>query len=394
MTPHPTARHRNANTAAPAANAAAGPAQNMAQTAARTASKTTRPRLRMMAWSAAFIVCAALLLPAASYLLPAAAPEAHAQVAVGENNRANFWRAVREGAAGYSAVSASESGMFINNGGQNWRQMRNGIIANYGGWAIIAALLALILFYAVRGKIPIEGEASGLTVPRWQTWERVMHWYTAALFVALAVTGLSMLFGRVVLIPVLGAPGFALWANFSINVHNIAGPFFTVGVLAMLVFWLKNNIPDAVDWQWLKDGGGIIGNRHPSAGKANGGEKIWFWLVVLVGLLAVCLTGLALINWLAPFGVGGARDTMQLMHQIHAIAALIWIVVFFGHAYIGTLGTEGALEGMTTGRVSVEWAKQHHDLWYEEVKHQAAPRGVESPAAKTSAAPAAQPSAA
>jgi len=135
MTLHPTARHRNANTAAPAANAPTGPAQNMdrtvartaaqnmAQAAARTAGKTTRPRrLRMMAWSAAFIVCAALLLPAASYLLPAAAPEAHAQVAAGENNRANFWRAVREGAAGYSAVSASESGMFINNGGQNWRQ--------------------------------------------------------------------------------------------------------------------------------------------------------------------------------------------------------------------------------------------------------------------------------
>ena len=47
-------------------------------------------------------------------------------------------------------------------------------------------------------------------------------------------------------------------------------------------------------------------------------------------------------------------------------------MVFFGHAYIGTLGTEGALEGMTTGRVSVEWAKQHHDQWYEEVKDQAA----------------------
>jgi formate dehydrogenase subunit gamma len=59
------------------------------------------------------------------------------------------------------------------------------------------------------------------------------------------------------------------------------------------------------------------------------------------------------------------------MHQIHAIAAIVWIIVFFGHVYIGTIGTEGALEGMTTGRVSVEWAKQHHDLWYDEVKDQA-----------------------
>jgi len=62
---------------------------------------------------------------------------------------------------------------------------------------------------------------------------------------------------------------------------------------------------------------------------------------------------------------------MQFMHQIHAIASIAWVVVFFGHVYIGTIGTEGAIDGMTTGRVSVEWAKQHHDLWYEEVKDQA-----------------------
>ena len=330
-------------------------------------------RGRAMAWSALFVVCAAMLLPAASYLLSGGGHDsAHAQVVDDENQRANFWRAVRRGEAGYSAVSGAESGVFINNGGQNWRQMRNGIIANYGGWAIIAALIALVLFYAIRGEIKVESEKSGVTVPRWRTWERAMHWYTAALFVILAITGLSLLFGRVVLIPVLGAKGFALWANFSINAHNIIGPFFTIGVFAMLLFWAKNNIPNATDLKWLAAGGGIIGNRHPSAGKANGGEKIWYWIVIFVGLLAVCVSGLALIGWIAQLGFGDVtRATMQNMHQIHSIAAIIWIVVFFGHAYIGTLGTEGALEGMTTGRVSAEWAQQHHDLWYEEVKDQA-----------------------
>ncbi|CSC36195.1 formate dehydrogenase%2C cytochrome B556 subunit [Vibrio cholerae] len=29
---------------------------------------------------------------------------------------------------------------------------------------------------------------------------------------------------------------------------------------------------------------------------------------------------------------------------------------------------EGALEGMVTGKVDETWAKEHHDLWYEEVK--------------------------
>ena len=32
------------------------------------------------------------------------------------------------------------------------------------------------------------------------------------------------------------------------------------------------------------------------------------------------------------------------------------------------VGVEGALEGMTTGRVDENWAKQHHSLWYEEAR--------------------------
>lgn len=329
-----------------------------------------RRRMKAMAWSFLFIVLSAMILPTASYLV--SGEQAHAQVTNDQNQRANFWRAVREGAPGYSAVSGPEAGVFINNGGQNWRQLRNGMIANYGGWAIIIGLGVVALFFLVRGRIKIDEEASGISVPRWKTWERVMHWYTAILFVLLTISGLSMLFGRAVLIPLLGAKGFSAWANLSINVHNYVGPFFAIGVFAMLLFWVKNNIPTGTDMAWFAKGGGLFSKAHPSAGKLNGGEKVWFWIVIFVGLVAVCGTGLILIGWMAQLGfVDSTRATMQLAHQVHAIAAIVWIIVFFGHAYIGTLGTEGALEGMTTGRVSVEWAKQHHDLWYEEVKDQA-----------------------
>lgn len=328
-----------------------------------------RRRRRAMNWSILFIVLSAMAFPMASYLVTGG-EDAYAQVANDTNQRANFWRLVREGQAGYSSVTGPEAGVFINNGGQNWRQWRNGLIANYGGWAVVGSLVLVFLFFLLRGRIRIEGERSGLTVPRWNALERLMHWYTASLFVLLTITGLSMLFGRAVLIPVMGPQGFAAWASLSINVHNYVGPFFTIGVFAMLLFWVKNNIPTGVDLKWFAAGGGIIGKAHPSAGKANGGEKAWFWLVILVGLVAVCGTGLVLIGWAAQWGfMDTTRATMQWAHQVHAIAAIIWIVVFFGHAYIGTLGTEGALEGMTTGRVSVEWAEQHHDLWYAEVKN-------------------------
>ena len=327
----------------------------------------SRRRFKAMGWSILLIFACAVILPATSYLIPTETVQA--QVVDDKNQRANFWRAVREGSAGYSSVKGPETGVFIQNGGQNWRQLRNGPISTYGGWALILAVIGCIGFFLVRGKIRIDAEISGRKVQRWENWERFMHWFTAAGFVILAITGLSMLFGRLVLIPVLGPEGFALWANMSINVHNVVGPFFSIGVLAMLLFWVKNNFINAVDMKWFASGGGIIGNAHPSAGKLNGGEKVWFWVVILVGLIAVCGSGFALIGWMAQLGIGDeTRATMQFMHQIHAIAAIGWIVMFFGHAYIGTVGTEGALEGMATGKVSVEWAKQHHDLWYDEVK--------------------------
>ena len=62
---------------------------------------------------------------------------------------------------------------------------------------------------------------------------------------------------------------------------------------------------------------------------------------------------------------------MQWANIVHAVGALGLTAVALGHIYIGTIGSEGSLEGMTTGYVDETWAKEHHNLWYEEVKDQA-----------------------
>ena len=62
-------------------------------------------------------------------------------------------------------------------------------------------------------------------------------------------------------------------------------------------------------------------------------------------------------------------------HLIHGVTALLWVGVWFGHFYLGTVGTEGTLEGMTTGYVDENWAEQHHNLWLEEVKRGGADTG-------------------
>ena len=338
-------------------------------------SKMKSRRIRMMSWSIAFILAASMALPFTTLLFVDGQTAVQAQVTGDNNQRSNYWRIVREGGGGYSSVVANdvniETNTLFNPEGQNWRQIRNGWIANYGGWALFGFLTLIMLFFIFRGRIELDEPLSGETVPRWTFWERALHWYTAILFIALAITGLSMLFGRALLIPLFGPEAFAGWASFSITVHNTLGPFFTIGPLLMLVFWIRHNIPTGVDIMWFVKGGGMVGKSHPSAGKANGGEKVWYWVVILVGLVAVCFTGFVLIGWVQQyFGMENSRELYQTMHIWHSVSALVWIAVFMGHVYIGTFGSEGSLDAMTKGRVSVEWAKQHHDLWYEQIKNQ------------------------
>ena len=335
----------------------------------------TSKRFRWMAWSFAFIFICAMALPVTvGFLFPQSQTTVEAQsTAADANERSEFWRQVRVGGEGYSSVVGTsvnpETNVLYNTTGQTWREIRNGLIANYGGWFLFLVVISILVFFSARGRVDLDEPASGRRVKRWSRLERTLHWYTAILFICLAITGLSLLFGRALLIPLFGSQFFGTWANFSIYIHNTLGPFFAIGPLLMLIVWIRHNIPNKVDIIWMIQGGGIIGRKHPSAGKANAGEKVWFWIVILIGLVLVCASGFVLIGWGQQyFGVVSDREMQQTMHIIHAVAAIVWIAVFLGHAYIGTFGSEGSLDAMSKGHVSAEWAKQHHDLWYEKVK--------------------------
>ena len=278
------------------------------------------------------------------------------------NPRSQVWRKVREGVTGYSAVSGPEAGQLIEPNGEVWRRIRNGPLATYGAWAMLATLAALALFYAFRGQVKLSYERTGNTLLRWTTFERFIHWYTALLFLLLTITGLSILYGRSALIPLLGHESFAVWASWAKLIHNYTGPLFMAGLFTMIVIWLKDNLPDKYDLAWIKAFGGLVGNKHPSAARMNAGEKAWFWLLFWCGML-ISMTGLVLDF---PI-IEQQRFILQITHIIHLSCAMLLIIGALGHIYIGTLGTEGALEGMISGNVDEIWARQHHDMWLEEM---------------------------
>jgi formate dehydrogenase subunit gamma len=62
------------------------------------------------------------------------------------------------------------------------------------------------------------------------------------------------------------------------------------------------------------------------------------------------------------------RGDMQIAHMIHGVASALMMAMFIGHIYMGTLGMQGAYKAMRTGYVDETWAKEHHELWYDDIK--------------------------
>ncbi len=332
-----------------------------------TTSKCDKPktakynRHKGLILAAALLLMATVTLPAIPYLwLSIAHSEAQTVESEESNPRANFWRNIREGGDGYSAVAGRETAVLINSSGQNWRQYRMNILAPYGSYLMGSVLVIIAAFYLFRGSIRLENGASGRLVARFTVYQRVVHWFTVILFWLLALTGLILLYGRFVLIPLLGPKGFAITAAACKEAHNLFGPIFLVALLLLFIAYVRGNFFAKADITWLMKGGGMLG-QHASAGRFNFGEKVWFWLVCVLGLI-VSISGLVL-----DFPIlGQGRNSMELAHVLHGAAAILFVSVSFGHIYLGTIGTQGTLRGMTTGYVDANWAEHHHDRWLPE----------------------------
>ena len=89
---------------------------------ARLIKQSSVYRHKFVTWSIFLIVFSLIVIPA-SIALHAETDEV--MVAQAENNpRANYWREVRGGVTGYSAVKGQETDVLIQGTGQNWRQIR------------------------------------------------------------------------------------------------------------------------------------------------------------------------------------------------------------------------------------------------------------------------------
>lgn len=292
-------------------------------------------------------------------------------------NNAPVWRQVRAGVTGYSSLPAVEAGNLIQpfvqypgsrvtNAGEAWRQVRNNWIIPYGGALVLIVLGAVAVFYWRVGAIKLHAPETGRKIERFTPLERSAHWANAIAFVVLVVSGLVMAFGKFFILPVTGSWLFGWLAYLLKNAHNFAGPVFAVSLIIVILTFVRDNLPEKGDLNWLRKGGGMFSEHEVKSGRFNAGEKVVFWIGVFVLGLTVVASGLVM-DQLVP-GLLYERSTMQVAHMVHAVSNILMIVMFIGHIYLGTLGTEGAYEGMKTGYVDETWAREHHELWYDDVK--------------------------
>jgi len=302
-------------------------------------------------------------------------------------NNAPVWRDIKSGEKNYASTPGREVEVLVQpparflgqsamvTAGEAWRQFRNGPVTFIGGWLVAGVALVILAFYFVFGPVKLHGKPTGRLVRRFSTVDQVVHWSGAISFCILGASGLIMLFGKHVLLPIIGYTLFGWLTALGKNLHNFIAPVFIVSIIAMIALYLRHNLPKLYDLNFLLNAWNVMARgKHVPSGKFNGGEKVWFWGGVVV--LSVCVTWSGLILLFPNFDQ--SRAMMQDAWIVHAVAALLYIAISFGHMYLGTIGLEGSYQAMRSGYVDETWAKEHHEYWFHEVKlaERSAPGGA------------------
>lgn len=199
----------------------------------------------------------------------------------------------------------------------------------------------------------------GKFVERFNTAERVLHWFVAASFFTLLLSGLGLysrlfhnyfdLFG--------GGEG-------AITVHKYAGVVFFLSSLFLFFNHAKEVCSfDDDDRKWMRGLGGYLSRdpEHVNSGKFNAGQKL-FGIFMGIATLLLGITGV--INWIP---LSFPRGLVQLSLLVHGLLFIAFVMLMVVHVYLTTIGNPGTLDGMLYGNVRRIWAKRHHPKWYKEI---------------------------
>ncbi|GLP97559.1 formate dehydrogenase subunit gamma [Paraferrimonas sedimenticola] len=284
-------------------------------------------------------------------------------------SQAHMWQAIQEGQQGVTTSQSTFHDQLINVNDERLIPARETYLAPGIMLAVFGMIAAFAVFIAVNGISKLHGGFSGKMVYRWSKFDVFIHWLGAIPCLLLILTGIALLAGRFFIQPYLGDGAWSSLVYLSKEIHDVMAIPFIIGWAVMVVLWAKNQMPAKYDLGWILVVGGYINfgpfkGKHPDAGFANAGEKMWFWTFAFVGALVVA-SGVVL---LFPNLIEPSRSLSMLAVVVHGAGAIIIAAFSIIHIFMATVMSEGGMECMVSGYCDENWAKQHHNVWYDEIK--------------------------
>jgi formate dehydrogenase gamma subunit len=235
----------------------------------------------------------------------------------------------------------------------------------YVSWIILLLVFVLVLHYTGQGPKRVDFSAGPGEIQRFSLAERWTHLVRLLTFLVLFFTGYIFFYNNVTMLRL-----FFGSQNTAVIFHWVAGLIFVAASIVSLGLWYQDARFVSYDREWLKQRGGYVGGHELEvpAGRLNAGQKIFFWVTVLLSLI-MGLTGILLI-----FKSSLPLTINCLLSTVHGFFAIIFVAAIVAHAYLGTIANPGTWSAMVDGKVSRLWAKKHHSEWYREIS------GPEQPA--------------
>lgn len=200
----------------------------------------------------------------------------------------------------------------------------------------------------------------------------IAHWLNAFAFLALLITALPMytdIFNW--LYPVLGGPANARLLHRIFAILFILPTFFMILMdpksffhwIGEIVRWKKH------DFQFFAPFAKDFIGKHADVPKQdfyNAGEKLNSIIQILTTIIII---GSGILMWAHDYFPKGLVLWAYPLHDIGVGLAATLVV---GHIYlsVGHPKSKASLRGMIKGDVSLEYVKEHHGRWFDQLMQQ------------------------
>jgi formate dehydrogenase subunit gamma len=231
---------------------------------------------------------------------------------------------------------------------------------------IVGIPAVFFIHYLIIGPMIFSHDRKKIYV--FTVFNRIIHSIAGVAFTLLIPTGLVMMFGATF--------GGGEFVRICKEIHAISTLLFVISILPMFFMWVRWMFVHWDDFKWMMILGGYLNkDKKPvPAGKFNAGQKMWFWLATLGGLVMI-LSGAAIffqdfkLEILTQYAISQI-DFLRANAIIHNVLGMGVLALFLTHVYMSVFAIKGAIHSIITGYKEEEEVEILHSTFYKKLKEE------------------------